>query len=76
VELGRDNVIISVGSMRGASGDRTVGSMNGCTDGNDDWAPVIESCGGDGPMKCGGLISCGKDVVGTCCVAMSIAYIR
>ena len=69
--MGRDDVIIAVRSMHGASRDGTVGSMNGATDGNDDGAPVIESCGRDGPIKCGGYV-----VTGAYCVAMSIAYIR
>jgi len=82
-ELGRDNIMIPIWSMCGASKDGMV-STNGCADGNDDWTPAIESFwstvtdldsigvgGGDGPMKCDGLISGRKNMVRTYCIALA-----
>ena len=62
-------------SMCGVSKDgMVVKSLNGCADCHDDWEPVRDVSGGDGPMKWDGPVNCGQEAEGTYCITMNIGY--
>lgn len=71
LEQGRDIGIILARSVCDVSKDgKVLKSVNSCADCHDDWEPVRNVSGGDGPMKWDGPVNCEQDAEGTYCIAM------